>query len=74
MADRRAGERDRPRQHQAGRAQRAARAAADRGRPVLFVTDTAEDLRGVEVVVWDGDLAIPAALVDVAGPLVAWSS
>jgi len=23
---------------------------------------------------WDGDLAIPAALVDVAGPLVAWSS
>jgi hypothetical protein len=57
-----------------GRAQRAARAAAGGGRPVLFVTDTADDIPGVEVVVWDGDLAIPQALVDVAGPLVAWSS
>jgi hypothetical protein len=57
-----------------GRAQRAARAAAGGGRPVLFVSDTAEDIAGVEVVVWDGDLAIPQALVDVAGPLVAWSS
>jgi hypothetical protein len=41
---------------------------------VLLVTDSSEDIPGVEVVVWDGDLAIPQALLDLAGPLVAWQS
>ena len=61
-----------------GRAECAAREAAAEGRPVLFVTDTLDDIPeavpGVEVVVWDGDLAIPQSLLDVAGPLVAWAS
>jgi len=61
-----------------GRAECAAREAAAEGRPVLFVTDTLDDITeavpGVEVVVWDGDLAIPRSLLDVAGPLVAWAS
>jgi Thiamine pyrophosphate enzyme, central domain len=56
------------------RAERAAREAAAEGRPVLLVTDSSEDIPGVEVVVWDGDLAIPQALLDLAGPLVAWQS
>jgi hypothetical protein len=57
-----------------GRAERAARLAAAEGRPVVFVTDTPENVPGVEVVAWDGDLAIPRPLLDVAGPLVAWES
>jgi hypothetical protein len=61
-----------------GRAERAAREAAAEGRPVLYVTDTLDDIpeavSGVDVVVWDGDLAIPQSLLDVAGPLVAWAS
>ncbi len=57
-----------------GRAERAARAAAAEGRPVLFVSDRPAEIDGVETVVWDGDLAIPPALLDVAGPLVAWAS
>jgi hypothetical protein len=59
---------------QPGRAEAAARAAAAQGRPVLFLTDAPADIEGVEVVVWDGDLAIPRALLDVAGPLVAWAA
>lgn len=46
--------------------------AAAAGRVVTFVTDVPVELPGVDVVVWTDDLTIPAALVDVAGPLVAW--
>jgi hypothetical protein len=55
-------------------AQRVAVDAAAGGRPVTYVTDAPIDLPGVDVVVWTDDLAIPRALLDVAGPLAAWRS
>lgn len=54
-------------------AERAAVEAAATGRPVSYVTDEPVDLPGVDVVVWTDDLTIPQALLDVAGPLVAWT-
>ena len=55
-----------------GVAERIAARAAAAGRSTTFVTDTPTAIDGVDVVVWDDDLSIPAALLDVAGPLVAW--
>jgi Thiamine pyrophosphate enzyme, central domain len=50
----------------------AVEAAAD-GRAVTYVTDAPVRLAGVDVVVWGADLTIPPVLLDVAGPLVAWT-
>ena len=47
--------------------------AAARGRPVTYVTGDPVDLPGVDVVVWRDDLTIPPPLLEVAGPLVAWT-
>lgn len=51
----------------------AARLAAD-GRDVLYVTDRADDTpSGVRIERWDElDLTLPVALLDLAGPIVAW--
>ena len=57
-----------------GVAERIASQAAAAGRPTTFVTDAPTAIDGVQVVVWDDDLSIPQALLDVAGPLVAWSA
>ena len=54
-------------------AERLAVEAAASGRAVTYVTDEPVDLPGVDVVVWTDDLSIPQALLDVAGPLVAWT-
>jgi hypothetical protein len=54
-------------------AERIAVDAAAGGRAVTYVTDTPVALAGVDVVVWSDDLTIPDALLDVAGPLVAWT-
>jgi hypothetical protein len=55
-----------------GVAERVAAQAAAGGRPTTFVTHVTTVIEGVDVVVWDDDLTIPQALLDVAGPLVAW--
>ena len=56
-----------------GRVERLARQAAMSGRPTALVTDTPTAIGGVDVTVWDDDLTIPRSLLDVAGPLVAWT-
>ncbi len=56
-----------------GLTERLARRAAASGRQAVLVTDTLMEIEGVEVIVWDDDLSIPRALLDVAGPLVAWT-
>jgi hypothetical protein len=56
-----------------GLTERLAAQAAASGRPTTLVTDAATEVEGVEVIVWDDDLTIPQALLDVAGPVVAWS-
>ena len=53
--------------------ERLARQAAMSGRPTALVTDTPTAIEGVDVTVWDDDLTIPRSLLDVAGPLVAWT-
>jgi hypothetical protein len=55
-------------------AERTAVDAAAGGREVTYVTDVPVDLPGVDVVRWADDLTIPQALIDVAGPLVAWAT
>jgi thiamine pyrophosphate-dependent acetolactate synthase large subunit-like protein len=50
----------------------AVRAAAE-GRQVTLLSEEELTVDGVEVVVWDGDLTIPPSLIDVAGPVVAWT-
>ena len=57
----------------AGVAEEVAARAAASGRPTALVTAAAASVDGVEVIVWDDDLTIPDALLDVAGPLVAWT-
>jgi hypothetical protein len=54
-------------------AQQVAVDAAAAGRAVTYITSSPIELPGVEVVVWSGDLRIPQALLEVAGPLVAWT-
>jgi hypothetical protein len=56
-----------------GVTERLARTAAATGRPTMLLTDAPADVPGVDVVVWEGDLAVPQALLDVAGPVVAWT-
>ncbi len=55
-----------------GSTERQAREAAMSGRPTALVTDTITSVANVDVIVWKDDLTIPQALLDVAGPLVAW--
>ena len=57
-----------------GLTERMAAQAAASGRPTTLLTDTPTEADGVEVVVWDDDLTIPQPLLDVAGPVVAWSA
>ena len=54
-------------------AERIAVEAAGDGRAVTYITDAPVRLDGVDVVVWGDDLTIPPAIIDVAGPLVAWT-
>jgi hypothetical protein len=54
-------------------AQKAAADAAAAGRKVTYVGTAKVDLPGVTVVLLKGDLRIPQPLLDVAGPLVAWT-
>jgi hypothetical protein len=56
-----------------GLTERLAAAAAARGRSVTLLSPEPAEVPGVEVLVWDGGLAIPQALLDVAGPVVAWT-
>jgi hypothetical protein len=56
-----------------GLTERLAAKAAAEGRPVTLLSEVERSIDGVEVIVWDGDLTIPRALIDVAGPLVAWT-
>jgi len=56
-----------------GLTERLAVAAAATGRPVTLLSPDPIELQGVTVHVWDGDLSIPQALLDVAGPVVAWT-
>lgn len=56
-----------------GLTERLAHEAGRSGRPVALLTDTTTSIDGVDVIVWDDDLTIPQALLDVAGPLVAWA-
>lgn len=62
-----------PARREDGLTERLAREAAASGRPTMLVTDAPATIEGVDVVVWDGDLAIPQAVLEVAGPLVAWT-
>jgi hypothetical protein len=40
---------------------------------VVYVSDVPVDVPGARVVVWDDlDLSVPDALLEVAGPIVAW--
>ena len=55
-----------------GLTERLAVEAAARGQSVTFLSPIATELDDVTVLVWDDDLSIPTALLDVAGPLVAW--
>jgi len=56
-----------------GLTERLAAEAAAGGRPVTLLSEVEVAVDGVDVVVWDGDLTIPSSLIDVAGPVVAWS-
>jgi hypothetical protein len=56
-----------------GLTERLASAAAARGHSVTLLSPAPIELEGVDVVEWDGDLSIPQALLDVAGPVVAWT-
>ncbi len=56
-----------------GLPERLAAQAARSGRPVALLTDIPTSIEGVDVIVWNDDLTIPPALLDVAGPLVAWT-
>jgi hypothetical protein len=52
---------------------RALAAGLSAQRRVVYVSDEPVDVPAVRVVVWDDvDLALPAALLEVAGPVVAW--
>ncbi|MGH9273105.1 MAG: hypothetical protein ACRDZU_00535 [Acidimicrobiales bacterium] len=62
-----------PGSREPGLSERLAEAAAATGRPVTFLSPTPIVLDGVNVLVWDDDLTIPDALLEVAGPLVAWT-
>ncbi|MDX6231368.1 MAG: hypothetical protein QOH68_319 [Nocardioidaceae bacterium] len=56
-----------------GLVERLAAEAVSAGRPTMLVTDRQTAIDGVEVILWDDDLAIPTTLLEVAGPLVAWT-
>jgi thiamine pyrophosphate-dependent acetolactate synthase large subunit-like protein len=56
-----------------GLTERLAAAAAADGRPVTLLSEEEVTIEGVDVVVFDDDLTIPQALIDVAGPVVAWT-
>ena len=38
-----------------------------------MITDHTVRLNGVDLITWTDDLSVPAALLDVAGPVVAWT-
>lgn len=56
-----------------GLTERLAAAASARGRSVTLLSPAPVELEGVTVVVWDDDLSIPEALLEAAGPVVAWT-
>lgn len=56
-----------------GLTERLAAEAAAVGRTVILLSEAELSVDGVQVVVWDGDLSIRSSLIDVAGPLVAWT-
>ncbi len=56
-----------------GSTERRAEDAAARGKVVTFLSPSPLALDGVNVVVFDDDLTIPDSLLDVAGPVVAWT-
>ncbi len=56
-----------------GLTERLAAEAAARGRSVILLSPEPIEVKDVTVVVWEGDLSIPQALLDVAGPVVAWT-
>ena len=56
-----------------GLTERLAGAAAAAGSVVTFLSPVPVSIDGVDVLVWDDDLTIPESLINVAGPLVAWT-
>jgi hypothetical protein len=52
---------------------RLAAGAAAAGRRVTLLSELPVAVPGVEVLVWDDDLSLPEALIEVAGPVVAWT-
>jgi hypothetical protein len=61
-----------PSRREVGLIERLASDAASAGRSTIVLTDQPIAVEGAEVIVWDDDLTIPAALLDLAGPIVAW--
>jgi hypothetical protein len=55
-----------------GLTERLAVEATAGGQSVTYLGTVPMELEDVTVLVWDDDLSIPTALLDVAGPLVAW--
>jgi thiamine pyrophosphate-dependent acetolactate synthase large subunit-like protein len=62
-----------PARDEPGLVERLAAGAAASGRPTTLLTDRPTAVEGVDVLVWDDDLTIPQALLDVAGSVVAWA-
>jgi len=56
-----------------GLTERLARGSAESGRRTTLVTDTLTEIEDVDVIVWQDDLSVPQRLLDVAGPVVAWT-
>jgi hypothetical protein len=62
-----------PARAEPGIGERRAADAAAAGWRTTYITDTPVTIDGVHVIVWEDDLTVPAELIAVAGPVVAWT-